>query len=62
MVGDFVEVPVWKGAAFHVLSNKVVSVLMDNFYTDINKTGNLSSDKSPAYDSQNGSKFVIYLP
>lgn len=59
---SYQDLSVKEGINYKITSNKAISVLMSNFYEDLAKTGNLSSDTSPTYDSQNGSQFVIYLP
>lgn len=59
---SYQDLSVKEGINYKITSNKAISVLMSNFYEDLAKTGNLSNDTSPAYDSQNGSQFVIYLP
>lgn len=61
-LGSYQDIPVKEWINYKITSNKAISVLMNNFYEDLAKTGNLGADTSPAYDSQNWSQFVIYLP
>lgn len=72
-VGDKVSLyneRVWQKLSFNVekdynyeiTTNKNVSVLMDNFYPDLTRTGDTTMDDTPTYDMQNGDNFVIMIP
>lgn len=61
-VGTTIDFSVKDTLTYKITSNKVVSVLMNNFYEDIGKTGSSAGDNSPTYDSQNGSDFIVYMP
>ena len=61
-IGQTIDFSVFDAYTYKVTSNKVVSILMSNFYENIGNNNALADDNSPAYDSQNGSEFVVYMP
>lgn len=61
-IGQTIDFSVSDAYTYKVTSNKVVSILMSNFYENIGNNNALADDNSPAYDSQNGSEFVVYMP
>lgn len=51
-----------EGFNYEVVTNKNVSLLMDNFYPDLTRTWNTTNDNTPTYDVQNGNNFVVLMP